>query len=72
MMTVAPTPVGGDQQVACVWETSLSHSSPLAPDTVHRELRRIVVDAHVDLTLIIEDVIGAVGNHHARPGSGDI
>jgi PKD repeat protein len=58
--------VSSDQQFAGVPETSATHTCPPATDAVGGELRRVVVNADADPSLVIADVVDAIGDHLAQ------
>src|SRR6185312_14880874 len=63
---VGAAAVGGDQEFAGAGEAAASHFGPPAADAVGGELRGIVVDADADPSLVVENVVDAVGNHLAQ------
>src|SRR6185437_5396335 len=64
--TVAPAPVGGDQQILRSVKPAAAHLRPPTADAVRGELRRVMVGSDTHPTLIVENVVDAVRNHFAQ------
>jgi len=60
--TVAAAAVGRDQQLAGAGEPATAHLLPPPSDAVGRELGGVVVNAHADPSLIVQEVVHAVGD----------
>ena len=55
----APT-VGCDQQFGCLRIESFAAALPPSPDALHRELRRLMIDAHIHEALLMHQIIDPV------------
>ena len=64
-IAVGPTAIGLDQQVGFAWIKHTAHFQPPRPDGGYRKLGGIVRRAHHDETLVMTDVIDAIGNGFA-------
>jgi hypothetical protein len=65
---VAAAPVCGDQELRCMGVAPGAHLLPPAVDGLRGELRRVVVDAHAEPTLVAAEVVHAVGDRLAQLG----
>ena len=63
---VAAGAIGGDQQPGGARESLRSHALPPAPQAGGGKLRRVMIDAHADPALVMEQVIDAIGNRLAQ------
>src|SRR5260370_22030631 len=57
---IAASPISGDQEFGCLRIQLFAAALPPPPDTLHRELRRLMIDAHVHEALVVDQVIYAV------------
>src|SRR6266700_1003194 len=60
--SVASASISGDQQIGCVWVEGLAYLLPPASYTLHRKRSGIMVNPHVDKTLIVHHIVDPVGN----------
>jgi hypothetical protein len=51
---IAASPISGDQEFGCLRIQPFAAAFPPPPDTLHRELRRFVVDAHIHKALVVQ------------------
>src|SRR5665647_890246 len=63
---VAATAVGRYQKFLCIWVSLGTHLLPPSADGLHRELRRIVIDAHTHPALVLAQIEYAIGNDFAQ------
>ena len=64
-------PIGGDQEFVCLGIEPFAAVLPPPPDTLHRKLRRLMIDAHIHEALVMHQIIDAVRDGTAcRPTSG--
>jgi len=62
----AATPVDLDQPFLCPWVSFGTHLLPPSADGLHRELRRIVIDAHAHPALVLAQLEHPIGNDFAQ------
>ena len=64
--TVAPTAVGGDQQLRSFRIALRSHFLPPTPQRLRGEPRRVVVDPYTHPTFMVSQVVNPVGDRLAQ------
>jgi hypothetical protein len=65
-MTVTFSTIGGDEQLRGSWEAALPHLLPPPANAVGCKLRRVMVDADIHPTLVVQNVIDAIGDRFAE------
>src|SRR6516164_3605738 len=69
-VAIAAATVSADQQLARLPIVPPSKQPPPSPNTLHRELGRVVTDTDVDEALVPGDVVGAIRDRWTHPHGG--
>ncbi len=69
---VAPAAVRSDEQLPRFGKAAAAHPLPPTANGVHGKGRRVVVDANAHPTLVVENVVDAVGNGLAQKGVAEV
>ena len=62
---IAASSISGDEQFVRLRIQLFAALLPPPPDTLHRELRRLMIDAHIHEALVVHQVIDPVGDSTA-------
>src|SRR5690606_19835441 len=65
-VAVAATRIGGDEQLRRVGIDVPTHAVPPAANRLNGELGGVVIDAHIDPSLVARDVVDTVRDHFAE------
>ena len=57
---IAPSPIGGDEQFMRLRIQPFAAVLPPPPDTLHRKLRRLMIDAHIHEPLGMHQIIDPI------------
>ncbi len=72
LRAVAPAAVRSDEQLPRFGKAAAAHPLPPTANGVHGKGRRVVVDANAHPTLVVENVVDAVGNGLAQKGVAEV
>src|SRR5258708_19643956 len=57
---IASSPIGGDQELMRLGIEAFATVFPPSPDTLPREFRRFMIDAHIETALVMHQVLDAI------------